>query len=366
VTVGSCGCKTQLHRQPSRFTSPGQNSWIVHHRRSALPAFATIEDFLESQPASGIVRHDREDTPDERPTDGHNDSALEECIEQYIAECRGRVDGFVERHFSLQETIALQKQSLVSDLLSHPVNALWSIPSLFLKKLIEVPTKLGWRSGAGLMTLVPTGFKTRYQREVERLIATELLDWPCVSGDRRASPNGLLECMKRHKQVGSLLASGALSDGDLRELADIPRLVAEHSASRIVVLDTAATVLTLATGWLFFGDHSLGISGIGGLIARNRAKEEAASTFFLGSSLGSSFYSIFPPNPSYWQVTGATLIVGLAVTVMSLLVGLVSDPCLKRVGFQHTRLDMLIDAVEDCLHQQIRKRLKPVLRQLAA
>jgi hypothetical protein len=65
--------------------------------------------------------------------------ALEECIEQYIAECRRRVDGFVERHFSLQETIALQKRSLVSDLLCHPINALWSIPSLFLKKLIEVP-----------------------------------------------------------------------------------------------------------------------------------------------------------------------------------------------------------------------------------
>ena len=46
---------------------------------------------------------------------------LEECIEQYIAECRSRVDGFVQRHFSLQETIALQKQSLVSDLLCHPV-----------------------------------------------------------------------------------------------------------------------------------------------------------------------------------------------------------------------------------------------------
>ncbi|TLY20984.1 MAG: hypothetical protein E6K66_09470 [Nitrospirae bacterium] len=61
--------------------------------------------------------------------------ALEECIEQYITECRGRVDGFVERHFSLQETIALQKQSLVSDLLCHPINALWSIPSLFLKKI---------------------------------------------------------------------------------------------------------------------------------------------------------------------------------------------------------------------------------------
>ena len=90
--------------------------------------------------------------------------ALEECIEQYIADCRGRVNGFVERHFSLQETIALQKQSLVSDLLCHPINALWSIPSLFLKKLIEVPMKLGWRSGANLITLVHTGLKTRYQK----------------------------------------------------------------------------------------------------------------------------------------------------------------------------------------------------------
>src|SRR5262245_27911709 len=292
--------------------------------------------------------------------------ALEECIEQYIAECRGRVAGFVERHFSFQETIALQKQSLVSDLLCHPINALWSIPSLFFKKLIEVPMKLGWRAGANLIMLVPTGLKTRYQKEIEQLIATELLDWPCTMGERRTSPNGLLECMKRHKQVGPLLASGVLSYEVLEELSDIPCLVAEHSVGRIVVLDSTATVLTLAAGWFFFGDHSLGISGIGGVIARNRAKAAAASTFILGSSLGSTFYSIFPPNPSFWQVMGATLIVGLSVTAMSLLVGLLSDPCLKRVGFQHTRLNVLIDAVEDCLHRQVRKRLKPVLRQLAA
>ena len=292
--------------------------------------------------------------------------ALEECIEQYIAECRSRVDGFVERHFSLQETLTLQKQSLLSDLLCHPINALWSIPSLFLKKLLEVPMKLGWHSGADLIALVPTGLKTRYQKEIEQLITTELLDWPCAKSGRRGSSNGLLERIKRHTQVGPMLASGALSDEVLRELSDIPRLVAEHSVSRIVVLDTAATVLTLAAGWLFFGDHSLGISGIGGVIAKNRAKEEAASTFILGSSLGSTFYSIFPPNPSFWQVMGATLIVGLSVTAMSLLVGMLSDPCLKRVGFQHTRLNMLIDAVEERLHQQARKRLKPALRQLAA
>jgi len=292
--------------------------------------------------------------------------AIEECIEQYIAECRSRVDGFVDRHFSLQETIALQKQSLMSDLLCHPVNALWTIPSLFLKKLLEIPVKLGWRSGADLMTLLPTGIKTRYQIEIERLIATELLDWPRTMGDRRVSSNGFLERIKHHEQVGPLLASSSLSDEALRHLSDIPRLIAEHSASRALVFDTTATVLTLATGWLFFGDHSLGISGIGDQIARNRAKDRAASTFMLGSSLGSAFYSVFPPKPSFWQVMGATLTVGLFVTGMSLLVGMLSDPCLKRIGFQHTQLNLLIDGVEDCLHRQLRKHLKPALKQFAA
>ena len=291
---------------------------------------------------------------------------LEECIEQYIAECRSRVDGFVQRHFSLQETIRLQKQSLVNDLLCHPVNALWAIPFLFVKKLIEMPVKLGWRSGSDLIPLLPTGLKTRYQKEIERLIATELLDWPGAMGDRRGSSNGLLERIKHHKQVGPLLASGALSDEALREISDIPRLIAEHSAGRALVLDTTATVLTLAAGWLFFGDHSLGISGIGDQIARNRAKDNAASSFMFGASLGSAFYSVFPPQPSFWQVIGATLIVGFCITAMSLLVGMLSDPCLKRAGFQHAQLNVLIDTVEERLHRQARKRLKPSLRQLAA
>ena len=289
---------------------------------------------------------------------------LEECIDQYIADCRSRVDSFVERHFSLQETIALQKQSLVSDLLCHPINALWAIPSLFVKKLIEIPVKVGWRSGADLITRLPRGLKTRYQREIERLIATELLEWPRTMGDWQASPNGLLERIKHHEQLAPLLASGALSDETLKKLSDIPHLIAEHAASRALVFDTTATVLTLMTGWLFFGDHSLGLSGIGDQIARSRAKDRAASTFMFGSSLGSAFYSVFPPKPSFWQVVGATLTVGLFVTAMSLLVGALSDPWLKRMGFQHTQLNMLIDAVEDHLHRQLRKQLKPALRRL--
>ena len=292
--------------------------------------------------------------------------SLEECVDQYVADCRNRVDSFVERHYSIQETIALQKQSLVTDLLCHPVNALWAIPSLFLKKLIEVPMKLGWRPSADLISLLPSGFKTRYQREIERLVAGELLEWPLTIKDQTTCPNGLLGYIERHHHLGPLLKSGKLPNETLRELSDIRAIIAAHSSSRSVILDVIATVATLATGWLVFGDHSLSISGIGEKIARDRAQDKAASKFILGSSLGSVFYSVFPPNPSFWEIAGMTLLVGLFITTISLLVGLLSDPCLKRIGFQHSQLNLLIDAVEDCLHRQTRKRIKPVLRQLAA
>ncbi|MBH0183189.1 MAG: hypothetical protein HP490_16355 [Nitrospira sp.] len=290
--------------------------------------------------------------------------SLEECVDQYIADCRRRVDSFVARHYSVQETLAWQKQSLVTDLLYHPVNALWAIPSLFLKKLLEIPMRLGWRPGADLIGLLPSGFKTRYQQEIERLVASELLEWPLTIADRTTCPNGLLGYIERHHHLGPLLKSGTLPNEPLRELSDIRTVIAAHSSSRSVILDAVATVATVATGWLVFGDHSLSIFGIGEKIARDRAQDKAASTFILGSSLGSVFYSVFPPNPSFWDIAGMTLVVGLFITAISLLVGLLSDPCLKRIGFQHSQLNLLIDAVEDCLHRQMRKRIKPALRQL--
>ncbi|MBH0186058.1 MAG: hypothetical protein HP477_11785 [Nitrospira sp.] len=130
--------------------------------------------------------------------------SLEECVDQYIADCRRRVDSFVARHYSVQETLAWQKQSLVTDLLYHPVNALWAIPSLFLKKLLEIPMRLGWRPGADLIGLLPSGFKTRYQQEIERLVASELLEWPLTIADRHGLPHPppVASSLKRPSRAG--------------------------------------------------------------------------------------------------------------------------------------------------------------------
>ncbi|MEQ1627789.1 MAG: DUF6635 family protein [Nitrospira sp.] len=293
-------------------------------------------------------------------------AVIEDCIDRYIAECHGRVDGFVKRHFSLQETIALQKQSFAGDLLCHPVNTLWAIPYLLLKKVVEVPEKLGWHVGADLVGLLPSGIKTRYQKEVERLIATELLAWPCGGGTGVTIPQGLAEMLKRDRSVVPRFASEASVEAALKDLPDITKLLESHSSSRGLVCDMAATVLTLMMGWMLFGDHSLGIAGIGDQIARKAARDRAASHFVLGAGLGSAFYSLFPPKPSVWQVVWATLCVGLFVTCMSLLAGMFSDPWLKRTGLQQAQLHRLIDAMEERLHLHVRKRIKPAVKQMAA
>ncbi len=174
------------------------------------------------------------------------------------------------------------------------------------------------------------------------------------------------EMLKRDRSVVPLFASEASVEAALKDLPDITNVLESHSPSRGLVCDMAATVLTLVMGWMLFGDHSLGIAGIGDQIARKAARDRAASHFLLGAGLGSAFYSVFPPKPSVWQVVWATLCVGLFVTCMSLLAGMFSDPWLKRTGLQQAQLHRLIDAMEDRLHLHVRKRIKPVLKQMAA
>lgn len=163
-------------------------------------------------------------------------AAIEDCIDRYIAGCHARVDEFVERHFSLQETIALQKQSFVGDLLCHPVNTLWAIPYLLLKKVVEVPEKLGWHAGADLVGLLPSGIKTRYQKKIERLIVTELLAWPCEGGTGLTVPHGLAEMLKRDRSVVPLVASEAERRGGTEGAAR------HHESARIPFIQPRAGV----------------------------------------------------------------------------------------------------------------------------
>ena len=291
--------------------------------------------------------------------------ALEDCIDRYIVERRSRIEPFVDRHFSLEDTIAIQKRSLLIDLLCYPINTLWAIPYMFVKKTGESLGKLGWVTAGRLLSAVPSGMKRRYQKEIETSIRSEILEWPRDRFSGTENRHALFQVLKSDERVAPILAMPEVSSQLDQAVADINRLIESYGTNRTLASDLGGSFLTLATGWLMFGDHSLGIEGIGERLASKRAKDKAASSFFLGSGLGSMFYSVFPPKPSLWEIVLATAAVGLLLTICGMMIGILADPVMKRLGLHQRQLHALLDDVEDRLHR-LRRQVKPAIKQIAA
>lgn len=289
--------------------------------------------------------------------------SLEECIDRYVAERRSRVEPFLERHFSLAGTIMLQKRSLLGDLLCYPINTIWAIPYLFIKKCTESMDKLGWTTASSFLSTVPSGMRRRYHKDIEISIKNEILEWPTEWRIRIDDRHSFVAALRRHEAIDRLLTSPEFRSQLDLALADINRLVESYCSNRSLTSDLAGSLLTIAVGWLMFGDHSLGIEGIGERIANQRAKDKAASSFILGSGLGSMFYSVFPPKPSMWEIMLATAAVGLLLTMCGMIIGVFTDPVLRRLGLHYRQLQSLLDAIENRLYL-LRRRAKPVVKRL--
>ncbi len=273
--------------------------------------------------------------------------AFDDCIDRYMTSRRALVPEFVDRHFSFQETYALQKKSVLLDMLSHPLNALWSIPYLSLKKIAEVFEKTEWEKQTHPLGKVPSGVKTRYQFDVEKMVLSEVLDAEAFMKDLKNYP-GLLES----------LATRKISLENLHIEATFKKHVAKYTTHQAVISDVISTLLTFATGWAFFGDRSIGVLGMGDRIARSFARDRAASDFFLGKEIGSGFYSIFPPQPTGFQLVVATAAVGFLLTLISVFASFMSDPVRKQFGLHRKKLGNLIEDLEDALIVQVRKAVR--------
>lgn len=283
---------------------------------------------------------------------------LEEVVEKYCQACRDRVSPFVEREFSLREAVARQRASLFADLLCYPLNALWAVPYLTTRKVIESLDKVGWSVLTPLFDRVPSGIKTRYQREVERKIYQEVLEWPYDLEAAQPGTHALVDALSAHQSLTALaraIASGRPAAGAHQEVC---RLVDGYSSGRMMVSDLAGSAGTVAVGWMLFKDGTLGLFGIGERLARERAREAAASHFAFGKGLGTTWYRLFPPEPSRTDVAMATVLIGAIITVLCLVAGVASDPLGKAVGFQKRKLHSLVDDLEHRLRVHLIKMLK--------
>jgi hypothetical protein len=283
--------------------------------------------------------------------------ALEECINRYTERCRSRVNAFSEQHFSLKETIGIQKKHFLSDILLNPINSLWAIPYLTLKKVFETLDKMGWGHLTSFFDRVPSNLKTRYQKDIEWIIATELLEWPYDNGVQHSEKHGLWEEFENDPAIRKLIASGKLSRDHLLSV-DLKAELNKFSASRALVGDLAGSAGSLAMGWIFFNDRNLGVGGLGDRIARKMAHDNASSHFLFGKKMGATFYNLFPPQPTKGQIIIATVAVGLLLTAFSLVTSVLSDPVRKNLGLQKRKMDSLIDDLEKILILDLRKKVK--------
>ena len=101
---------------------------------------------------------------------------------------------------------------------------------------------------------------------------------------------------------------------------------------------------------------------MGNRLARKMAHDKAASGFVFGEKLGSTFYNVFPPEPTRAQVYLATFGVGILLTAFSVFAAVMSDPLRKNLGLHKKKLNELIENLEERLFLQIKKEVKTSLR----
>ncbi|MGE9745604.1 DUF6635 family protein [Bdellovibrio bacteriovorus] len=280
--------------------------------------------------------------------------AIDDCIEKFTADRKQNISPFIEKHFSVSETIQIQKRHLPLDLILSPVNALWSIPYLMIKKAVETSDKMGWPVLNPLMDVLPASFKTGYQKDIEKLIATELV-----------GEDVLMDYIRKDPVLGPMVVSGAIELNQRKIRTEVLKEIEKYTSSQAMISDVCSSLLTLAAGWIYFGDKSLGVMGLGSRFARKMAREKASSNFFLGEKVGSVFYGVFPPAPTNTQIVMATLAVGALLTVCSLFVSVMIDPARKRFGMHDKKLHALVDNLEERLFIALKKDLKSHLRQPA-
>ena len=275
-------------------------------------------------------------------------AAVDECVETYIEQRRSQIKSFVADHFSVQETLQIQKKSAVADLIYNPFNAVWAIPYFFVRKSSETFDKLGWFVPLVYLNKVPQGIKTHYQKHIEKLVFQELLGW--------SDENLFLKEVSKNKELSAYLKN---SPGCADRLTEVIKVeVEQFSSGQALIADLSGSVITLVTGWLAFGDKSLGVLGLGERIAGKLARSKASSHFFLGEKAGAAFYAAFPPRPSGWQILGATLLVGFFLTLFSFVSGLLWDPFRKKLGLYELKLNLLMDRLEDRLFLELKKEIK--------
>jgi hypothetical protein len=281
-------------------------------------------------------------------------AAVHDAARRYVASRRDRVDAFIDRHFTLAGSLALHRGSLGWDLVRAPLNLFLTVPALAAKLASRAARRAGrlrlaaWLAGHRLL------FQTDLAREIEWLVAIELLEIPCRQRDRASSHDALAEAVLADPRVAGLLAAPlAAPSGSEHEFRG--RLVAaieSYVGSRVATAEIATGFVATGLGALAVKQATPGLVTLGSALAAAIAQQNAIAAFPLGAGLGGLWYGWFPATAGPGLIaatTGGVVIVGAVLTAFS---GVLTDPLKRRLGLHRRRLLRLLGELERALCDQ--------------
>jgi hypothetical protein len=281
---------------------------------------------------------------------GEAQSVVAEAAHRYFDTRRARVDGFIDRHFSLSGSLALHRKALGWDLLKAPANIALALPYFGAQLSGRIAGRLGAKRLSSYLAARQILLNTAVAREVEWLLMTDLLELPFRQGSRSAHKDALAEVVLASPYVQTALAelfeSLRARAGDLEFRDSLERMIATYTETRSAAAEITTATITIAAGAAVMKQITLGAIVLGPALASAIAYDAAVASFPFGPTLGGLWYTLFPVSASPALTLGITGSLMGASAVLAAFSGIVADPVQRTLGLHRRRLLRLIDALE--------------------
>ncbi|MBU2963879.1 hypothetical protein Q4508_11665 [Amphritea sp. 2_MG-2023] len=277
-------------------------------------------------------------------------------IRSYFRRCQQRVPDFVTAHFSYPAALKTNRVAFGLDILRAPVNLFWA-PLYALVSLIRFfvgrSPRLSWLHR--LLGRFPAGFTTQVQTHISDLVLRDLLRHHQTSESLSWYIAEALRELYQQQGVG---------DPDIAQFHRqaepiIEDALAQYRVTRTASADITNTLSCTVLGAFAFQKFTPGGIGIGLMLASMVSTQLASRDFFLGETLGSAYYGVFPPSPSI-GITLATIAGVLALlSAGAALSGVISDPVQAATGLHRYRLTKMLKHMEQDMLKQSSSSFRP-------
>ena len=288
------------------------------------------------------------------------EAAIQRGVDSYFAQCHARIPSFIRQHFGWPGAIATNKVAWGWDLLRAPLNLFWA-PIYALVCLIRFLLKRAFPNQRVAVWCVkqlartPSGLTTQVQIHIANLIKQDLLGG---DGRSRQLDDHILAQLRDvyHEQ-----SSRAVSDQQLNSTLEplISEALDQYQVTRTASADITNSLSCTLLGAFTFQKFTPGGMGIAFIVASLVSKAVAARDFIFGETLGTVYFSIFPPEPSLALTAAVMAIVMAILAAFAALSGVIIDPVQAVTGLHQRRLVKMLDDLKHDLLNETQGSFRP-------